>query len=69
MGQKSRLRKLNKILGRVRSCKERMAQMSDEELSYLTVTFRERLTEGESLDDILPEAVAAIWEADYRMLR
>ena len=68
MGQKSRLRKLNKILDRVKSYKESMAQMSDEELSYLTVTFRERLAAGESLDEILPEAYAAICEADYRIL-
>ena len=68
MGQKSRLRKLNKILDRVKSYKESMAQMSDEALSYLTVTFRERLAAGESLDEILPEAYAAICEADYRIL-
>ena len=45
-----------------------MAGLSDEELSSLTVEFRQRLAEGKSLDDILPEAFAAICEADHRVL-
>lgn len=45
-----------------------MAQLSDRELAHLTEEFRERLAEGETLDDILPEAFAAICEADYRIL-
>ncbi len=68
MRQKSRLKKLNKILLQVRSHKERMARLSDEELAHLTVEFKERLASGESLDDLLPEAYAAVCEADYRIL-
>ncbi len=68
MSRKRSLRKLYKILNKVRSYGEQMASLSDEELSHLTVTFKERLTEGETLDDILPEAFAAICEADYRIL-
>ncbi len=68
MRQKSRLKKLNKILLQVRSHKERMARLSDEELAHLTVEFKERLAAGESLDDLLPEAYAAVCEADYRIL-
>lgn len=45
-----------------------MGGLSDEELSHLTMIFRQRLGEGESLDDLLPEAYAAICEADYRVL-
>ena len=45
-----------------------MAALSDGELAHLTVTFKERLAEGETVDDILPEAFAAICEADYRIL-
>ena len=45
-----------------------MKQFSDEELSHLTVEFKERLKNGETLDEILPEAYAAICEADYRIL-
>lgn len=68
MSRKRSLRKLYKILNKVRSYGEQMASLSDEELSHLTVTFKERLEEGETLDDILPEAFAAICEADYRIL-
>lgn len=45
-----------------------MADLTDQELSHLTVSFKERLKQGESLDHILPEAYAAICEADYRIL-
>ena len=45
-----------------------MAGLSDEELSNMTVEFKQRLVEGKSLDDILPEAFAAICEADHRVL-
>lgn len=45
-----------------------MADLSDEELAQLTEKFKGRLENGESLDDILPEAFAAICEADYRVL-
>lgn len=45
-----------------------MAALSDGELAHLTVAFKERLAEGETLDDILPEAFAAICEADDRIL-
>ena len=62
------LRKLNKILRRVRSFESAMRELSDEELSHLTVEFKGRLRDGESLDDLLPEAFAAICEADRRIL-
>lgn len=68
MRQTRSLRKLNKILRKVRSCREQMARLSDRELSYLTVKFKERLAAGETLDDILPEAYAAVCEADRRIL-
>ncbi len=68
MSKKRKLKKLYKILDKVRSYEEKMAALSDEELSHLTVIFKERLAEGETLDDILPEAYAAICEADYRIL-
>ena len=45
-----------------------MAGLSDEELAHLTVEFKEQLAGGKGLDDILPEAYAAICEADYRIL-
>lgn len=45
-----------------------MAELSDEELSGLTVEFMERVKQGESLEHILPEAFAAMVEADDRVL-
>ncbi len=68
MKQTRNLRKLNKILNQVKGYKEQMAGFSDEELSHMTVEFKKRLDQGESLDDILPEAYAVICEADYRIL-
>ena len=66
--RKRKLKKLYKILHRVRSYGERMSALSDEELAHLTVEFKERLAQGETLDDVLPEAFAAVCEADYRVL-
>ncbi len=68
MRQTRKIRKLNKIVRQVRSYGPQMEELSDEELAHLTVEFRERLKWGESLDEILPEAFAAICEADYRIL-
>ena len=45
-----------------------MRQLTDAELQHLTVEFKERLAKGETTDSILPEAYAAICEADYRVL-
>lgn len=52
----------------IRKWQEKFKLLSDKELSYLTVEFKERLAGEESLDDLLPEAFAAICEADYRIL-
>lgn len=69
MGQKRKIRKLKKIVRQVRVCQEQMKEMSDKELSHLTVEFKERLAGKENLDDLLPEAFAAICEVDYRVLK
>ncbi len=68
MKQKRKFKKFDKILRRVRSCGERMAGLSDEALAGLTAEFKERLAGGESLDGLLPEAFAAVCEADRRIL-
>ena len=68
MGQTKRLRQLNKILVQVRGYRKQMAKLSDRKLAGLTREFKKRLNGGESLDDILPEAFAAICEADWRVL-
>ncbi len=43
-------------------------KLSDEELNKKSLEFRQRLTQGETLDDILPEAFAAVREASKRVL-
>ena len=68
MRQRKELKKLNKILLKVKSHKERMAALTSEELSYQTVLFRERLANGATLDDILPEAYAVVREAAWRAI-
>ncbi len=68
MGQKRTLKKLNKELKRVKKYRKQMAELSDEELAGLTPKFKLRLALGETLDDLLPEAYAAICEADSRVL-
>ena len=68
MRQTTRLRKLNKILKRVKAYREQTAALSEEELSQKTVEFRQRLKEGETLEEMLPEAYAVVCEADKRIL-
>lgn len=68
MRQTKVLRELNKGLQKVKSYAGQMRSLPDEELAQLTVHFKDRLRDGETLDDILPEAYAAICEADYRIL-
>ena len=69
MGQQAgKIRQLNRILRKVRSYKDTMRALSDEELSHLTQVYKERLAAGETLDALLPEAYAAVCEADYRIL-
>lgn len=69
MGQKAgKIRQVNRILRKVRSYKDTMRALSDEELSHLTQVYKERLAAGETLDALLPEAYAAVCEADYRIL-
>jgi preprotein translocase subunit SecA len=54
------------FLQQVNGLEEHMQGLSDEELKALTPVFRERLAQGESLEDLLPEAFAACREAARR---
>ena len=62
------VRSLGKIVDAVNSFEPAMVALSDEELSAQTPRFRERLANGESLDDLLPEAFATVREAAKRTL-
>ncbi len=55
---------INKIVG----YRDGMMALSDEELKAKTTEFKERLSKGETLDDILPEAYAVVREATRRVL-
>lgn len=60
--------KMKRVLKKVNSYKSYMETLSDEKLKSLTTDFKLRLSCGESLDEILPEAFAAMREAAFRVL-
>ena len=62
------IQRLKKILAKVKSFESEMADLSDADLRKKTQEFKERLTAGETLDDLLPEAYAVVREADKRVL-
>ncbi|WHS05936.1 accessory Sec system translocase SecA2 [Ligilactobacillus salivarius] len=62
------LRKIKKILKKVNHYADEMASLSDNQLKDKTKQFRKRVQNGESLDSLLPEAFAAMREADKRVL-
>ncbi|MBE6546022.1 MAG: preprotein translocase subunit SecA [Ruminococcaceae bacterium] len=62
------LKKLEKYVDYIESLAPKYAQMSNEELAGTTALLKERLAAGESLEDIMADAYAAIREADDRIL-
>ena len=62
------LKRIYPIVDRIEALEPEMKSLSDEELRGKTREFKERLGEGETLDDILPEAYAVVREAAYRSL-
>ncbi|MEV5408017.1 preprotein translocase subunit SecA [Thermopolyspora sp. NPDC052614] len=67
-GEGKTLRKLKRIAEQVNSIEDDFTALSDAELRALTDEYRERYKEGESLDDLLPEAFATVREAARRVL-
>ena len=63
------LRKMQPAVDRINALEPAMQAMSDEELRALTGRFKERVERGEPLDDLLPEAFAAVREASVRSLK
>lgn len=61
-------KKLHFLLGKVKEECKKVKNLSDYELQNKTVEFKERLKNGETTEDILPEAFAVCCEADYRVL-
>ena len=62
------IKKISKIVDIIDALADKYKNMSNEELSGTTEVLKERLSAGETLDDILPDAFAAIREADDRIL-
>ena len=68
MGEGMRQKELERVARKVEKLSERFESMSDEELGGMTAQFRERHERGETLDELLPEAFAAVREASGRAL-
>ena len=62
------LKLINKTIDKIESLRPDMQKLSDEELRAKTAEFKKRLAEGETLDDLLPEAYAVVREAGKRVL-
>src|ERR1044071_5480735 len=62
------VRSLGKTVDKIAGFEPTIAAMTDDELANQTVLFRQRLAEGEELDDLLPEAFATVREAAKRTL-
>ena len=62
------IKRLRKILDKVNALEPKMHALRDEELRALTPAFKDRLQKGETLDDLLPEAFAAVREAAVRAI-
>ncbi len=62
------VKKQYKLVQKINSFEPAVSDLNDEELKHKTVEFRKRLGEGETLDDLLPEAFAVVREAAKRTL-
>ena len=62
------LKHYRKIVSKINSLEEQTKALSDEQLQAKTAEFKQRLANGETLDDILPEAFAVCREASVRVL-
>ena len=67
-GEGKMIRTLESITRQVNAIEEHISALSDTELRGMTEEFKERLAEGESLDDLMPEAFAVVREAAKRTL-
>ncbi len=62
------VKKLQKTVDEINKLEPRLASLSESDLKGMTAVFRERLEQGQTLDDILPEAFAVVREASRRVL-
>ena len=57
-----KLRPYNKIVAEINALEPKFAALTDDQLKAMTPEFKKRLADGETLDDILPEAFAVVRE-------
>ena len=62
------LKQIASVVQRINELESEMAGLSDMQLMELTPKFRQRISNGESLEDLLPESFAAVREAGKRLL-
>jgi preprotein translocase subunit SecA len=62
------LKRMSKVVARVNSFEEALQKLSDEQLKAKTIEYRERYAQGETLDQLLPEAFATVREASRRVM-
>ena len=62
------VKKVEKIADKVMAYDEEMQKLTDDELRGKTIEFKQRIAEGESLDELLPEAFAVCREGAWRAL-
>lgn len=62
------IKRISSIVDKIESYREDMGKLSDSEMKEKTSEFKDRLSNGETLDDILPEAYALVREAAKRVL-
>ena len=62
------VKKIEKIVDKIEALDEEMQTLTNEELQEKTPELRERLADGATLDDILPQAFAVCREAAFRTL-
>ena len=62
------IKRIKPIVNKVLALDEEYSKLSDSELRHKTVEFKERLANGETLDDLIPEAFATVREASQRVL-
>ena len=68
IGSGAEIKKINPIVQRIEALEDEYRALSDSALKAKTGEFKERLSHGETMDDILPEAYAALREASDRVL-
>ncbi|MBQ8525535.1 MAG: preprotein translocase subunit SecA [Clostridia bacterium] len=62
------IKRVMPIVKKINALEDSVKKLSDSELKAKTAEFKERLSKGETLDDILPEAFAVVREASWRVL-